>query len=312
MSENLIQVENLTKHYGSVRAVDGISFDVKSSQVVGFLGPNGAGKSTTMKILSCYIGPTGGRARVAGFDVLEKPLEARRRIGYLPENNPIYDDMTALEYLEFVAAVRDIPSATRAARLSEISTLCGLEGVLGKPVGELSKGFRQRLGLAQAMAHDPDILLMDEPTSGLDPNQIVEIRSLIREIGQRKTVILSTHILPEVQATCDRAIIIHEGKIVADGTLEELRRREQGNRYRVVVEGPTPDEARDRVRSLEGVLGIEASSSDGACTLEVTASAEGDLRRPIFRLAVDRGWTLLELRRDAATLEDVFRKLTRE
>lgn len=312
MSKTFIEVDKLTKHYGTVRAVDGISFQVNESEVVGFLGPNGAGKSTTMKILTGYIGPTSGRARVASVDVLEKPLQARRHIGYLPEQNPLYDDMTVMEYLGFIAAIREVPAAKRQARIREIALLCGLADVIGKLIGEMSKGYRQRVGLAQAMIHDPDILMMDEPTSGLDPNQIVEIRSLIKEIGQRKTVILSTHILPEVQATCGRAIIIHDGKIVADGSLDELQRREQGNHYRLVIEGPTAGEATEQVQRVQGVSEARVVSQNGTLEIDISGSVDTDLRRAFFRLAVDRGWTLLEMRRDIATLEDVFRKLTRE
>jgi gliding motility-associated transport system ATP-binding protein len=201
MSDVMIEVAGLTKDYGPHRAVDQVSFNVRRGEVLGFLGPNGAGKSTTMKMLTCFLAPTAGRAKVAGHDVFDESIEVRRRIGYLPEDTPIYRDMTVVEYLRFAAEMRGMEPAKIDSRIKEIGQRCGLAGVAGKLVGELSKGFRQRVGLAQAMLHDPDILILDEPTSGLDPNQIVEIRSLIKEIGQEKTVILSTHILPEVQAT---------------------------------------------------------------------------------------------------------------
>src|SRR5213076_133235 len=294
MSDLMIEVDSLTKNYGAFRAVDGVSFNVRKGEVLGFLGPNGAGKSTTMKILTCYLAPTGGTARVAGHDVFEHSLEVRQRIGYLPEDTPIYRDMTVLELLRFVADVRGMARDKREARIREIGGRCGLGDVAGKLVGELSKGFRQRVGLAQAMLHDPDIVILDEPTSGLDPNQIVEIRSLIKEIGREKTVILSTHILPEVQATCSRVVIISGGKLVADGTPNELRARERGGRYRVVVEsnGVAKDAIRDQLASLSGVTRCEViAGEDGSHAFAIDAGSSSDLRKPIFRAAVDNRWT---------------------
>jgi ABC-2 type transport system ATP-binding protein len=237
----------------------------------------------------------------------------RRRIGYLPEDTPIYRDMTVLEYLQFAAELRQMDPAKSPGRINEIGGRCGLAEVAGKLVGELSKGFRQRVGLAQAMLHDPDILILDEPTSGLDPNQIVEIRSLIKEIGREKTVILSTHILPEVQATCSRIVIISGGKLVADGTPQDLRQRERGSRYRVIVEknGAAPEAVRDRLASLQGVARCETVAGEqGALAFAIDGAASGDLRKTIFRAAVDNHWTLLELARESASLEDVFRHLT--
>jgi ABC-2 type transport system ATP-binding protein len=314
MSDAMIEVEGLTKDYGATRAVAGVTFTVRKGEVLGFLGPNGAGKSTTMKMLTCYLAPTAGRARVAGFDVFDDSLEVRRRIGYLPEDTPIYRDMTVLEYLEFAADLRQMDPTKSAGRIKEIGGRCGLSEVAGKLVGELSKGYRQRLGLAQAMLHDPDILILDEPTSGLDPNQIVEIRSLIKEIGREKTVILSTHILPEVQATCSRIVIISGGKLVADGTPQDLRQRERGSRYRVTVEknGAAPEAVRDRLATLTGVGRCEpvATGEAGALTFAIDGSSGDDLRKTIFRAAVDNHWTLLELARESASLEDVFRHLT--
>ena len=313
MSDVMIQVENLTKDYGPARAVDKVTFNVRKGEVLGFLGPNGAGKSTTMKMLTCFLSPTAGTARVAGHDVFDESLEVRRRIGYLPEDTPIYRDMTVLEYLEFAASMRGMDPETRSDRIKEVGLRCGLGDVAGKLVSELSKGFRQRVGLAQAMLHDPDILILDEPTSGLDPNQIVEIRSLIKEIGREKTVILSTHILPEVQATCSRVVIISSGKLVADGTPNELRARERGGRYRVVVEsnGVPKDAIRARLASLAGVARCEAvTGEEGSHAFAIDAGGASDLRKPIFRAAVDNRWTLLELARESASLEDVFRNLT--
>src|SRR3954447_3444093 len=313
MSELMIQVENLTKDYGPTRAVDRVTFNVRKGEVLGFLGPNGAGKSTTMKILTCFLAPTGGTARVAGFDVFDTSLEDRKRIGYLPEDTPIYRDMTVLEYLHFAAEVRGMDHARRELRIKEIGGRCGLAESAGKLVGELSKGFRQRLGLAQAMLHDPDILILDEPTSGLDPNQIVEIRSLIKEIGREKTVILSTHILPEVQATCSRIVIISGGKLVADGTPQDLRQRERGSRYRVIVEknGAAPESVRDRLAALSGVARCETVLGEsGALSFAIDGAGGDDLRKSIFRAAGDSQGTLLERARESASLEDVFRHLT--
>src|SRR5436190_16948604 len=266
MSDLMIEVEGLTKNYGAFRAVDKVSFSVKRGEVLGFLGPNGAGKSTTMKILTCYLSPTAGRAVVAGHDVFSESLEVRKRIGYLPEDTPIYRDMTVLEFLQFAADMRGMERSKSQGRIREIGQRCGLTDVAGKLVGELSKGFRQRVGLAQAMLHDPDIVILDEPTSGLDPNQIVEIRSLIKEIGKEKTVILSTHILPEVQATCSRVIIISGGKLVADGTPDELQARERGNRYSIIVEANAPQGAvSGKLSSLSGVAHVEPQpASNGA------------------------------------------------
>jgi len=313
MSDVMIEVDGLTKDYGLTRAVDHVSFSVRQGEVLGFLGPNGAGKSTTMKMLTCFLSPTDGRAKVAGHDVFDESLEVRRRIGYLPEDTPIYRDMTVLEYLQFAAAMRGMEPARSAERIKEVGTRCGLAEVAGKEVGELSKGFRQRVGLAQAMLHDPDILILDEPTSGLDPNQIVEIRSLIKEIGQEKTVILSTHILPEVQATCSRIVIISGGKLVADGTPQDLRQRESSARYRVSVEknGAIPEAIRDRLINIAGVARCEAISSEtGTLSFAIDGKDAVDLRKSIFRAAVDNHWTLLELARESASLEDVFRHLT--
>jgi ABC-2 type transport system ATP-binding protein len=313
MSELMIQVQNLTKDYGPTRAVDGVTFNVRKGEVLGFLGPNGAGKSTTMKILTSFLAPTGGTAKVAGFDVFEQSLEVRKRLGYLPEDTPIYRDMTVVEYLRFAAEVRGMEPGSREKRIKEIGGRCGLGDVAGKLVGELSKGFRQRVGLAQAMIHDPDIVILDEPTSGLDPNQIVEIRSLIKEVGKEKTVILSTHILPEVQATCSRVLIISGGKLVADGTPDELRAREQGNRYRLVVEGDSQaaETIKARLVSITGVRTCDkVSGEDGTLTFAIDGPSTHDLRKPLFRAAVDNKWSLLELTRQAASLEDVFRNLT--
>ena len=313
MPELMIQVENLTKFYGATRAVDDVTFNVRKGEVLGFLGPNGAGKSTTMKVLTCYLAPTAGRAQVAGFDVFDNSLEVRKHLGYLPEDTPLYKDMTVLEYLQFAAAMRGMASDRSAKRIKEIGGRCGLHEVAGKLVGELSRGYRQRAGLAQAMLDDPDILILDEPTSGLDPNQIVEIRQLIKEVGKEKTVILSTHILPEVQATCSRILIISSGKLVADGSPDELRAREKASRYRLLVEanGATAEAVKARLGSIKGVSRCETVLGEvGAHAFSLDAAGDEDLRKILFRAAVDNKWTLLELHREAASLETVFRNLT--
>jgi ABC-2 type transport system ATP-binding protein len=313
MADVMIKVENLTKEYGANRAVDQVSFNVRKGEVLGFLGPNGAGKSTTMKILTCFLAPTSGSAQVAGFDVFDQSLEVRQHVGYLPEDTPLYKDMSVLEHLEFAANMHGMSGDRVHARIKEIGGRCGLSDVAGKLVGELSKGYRQRVGLAQAMLHDPDILILDEPTSGLDPNQIAEIRALIKEVGKEKTVILSTHILPEVQATCSRMLIISGGKLVADGTPDELRAREKATRYRLVVEsnGAAADAVKDKVAGVSGVVQcLKVAGEDGSHTFAIDGEAKNDLRKQLFRAAVDNKWTLLELTREAASLEDVFRNLT--
>jgi len=313
MSEVMIEVENLTKKYGVNRAVDEVTFNVHKGEVLGFLGPNGAGKTTTMRILTCFLAPSAGQARVAGFDVFDDPLEVRRHVGYLPEDTPLYRDLTVLEHLEFAAHMHGMTGDRVQGRIKEIGNRCGLPEVAGKLVGELSKGYRQRVGLAQAMLHDPDILILDEPTSGLDPNQIAEIRDLIKEVGKEKTVILSTHILPEVQATCSRMLIISNGKLVADGTPDELRAREKATRYRLVVEstGASAEAVKAKVAALAGVSQCQTVAGEGGThTFAIDGSDASDLRKSLFRVAVDNKWPLLELSRQAASLEDVFRNLT--
>jgi ABC-2 type transport system ATP-binding protein len=266
-----------------------------------------------MKILSCVLAPTEGTAKVAGFDVFDQPLEVRQHVGYLPEDTPLYRDLTVLEHLQFAASMHGMKGDRVQGRIKEIGNRCGLLEVAGQLVGELSKGYRQRVGLAQAMLHDPDILILDEPTGGLDPNQIAEIRALIKEVGKEKTVILSTHILPEVQATCSRMLIINNGKLVADGTPDELRAREKATRYRLVIEanGTAPDAIQTKLGALPGVVGCEkVEGEDKTLTFAIDGTTASDLRKSLFRTAVDSKWPLLELTRQAASLEDVFRNLT--
>jgi ABC-2 type transport system ATP-binding protein len=313
MSDIRVRCEKLTKVYGRARAVDAIDFEVKTGEILGFLGPNGAGKSTTMKMLTCFLTPTSGRAEVAGHDVMKDPLSVRRKVGYLPEDTPLYRDMTVLEYLDYVTELRAIPRADRRARIKKVGEVTGIMDVLGKHIAELSKGYRQRVGLTQAIVHDPEILILDEPTSGLDPNQIVEIRQLIMGLGKEKTVILSTHILPEVQATCSRVLIISDGKLVADGRPEDLVARERSNRYRMLLEaGPTVAAVKEKLEKLDGVSSIDESPSESG-TLQFLLASDGarDLRKDLFRCAVDNAWSLLELDRREASLEEVFGRLTR-
>lgn len=308
----MINISNLTKYYGETKAVDDISFEIKQGEILGFLGPNGAGKSTTVRIITCYLAPTMGTVTVDGLDVGRDSLEVRRKIGYLPENSPLYQDMNVVEFLKYTAELRHIPQENIRPRLKKVVDVCGLGEVLGKDISALSKGFNQRVGLAQALIHDPEILILDEPTSGLDPNQIVEIRNLIKELGKEKTVVLCTHILPEVQATCDRVMIINRGKIVADGTVDELETAAAG-KTRVFVELTNLGES-DPMYKLKTVQGVSeiallpAAGASKAYRLDVPPGI--DPRETIFKTVVESGWTMLELRRDKTSLEDVFRSLT--
>jgi ABC-2 type transport system ATP-binding protein len=313
----MIQMEGLVKRYGTTEALKGLSCEVPRGQVVGLLGPNGAGKSTTMRILAGSLKPTAGVARVAGIDVTEDPVAARRRIGYLPENNPLYEDMMVVEYLRYVADVRGLSVADRKRCLSTAVEACGLTTVLGKDIGQLSRGFRQRVGLAQAILHEPDLLILDEPTAGLDPNQLVEIRNLIRELGREKTVILSTHILPEVQTTCSRVLIISDGKLVADDTPEHLTSTAEGGGVLHVVVAARHGQLLEmsRVKGLlagmPGVTAVEETESEGSGTFGFRVRFQGDdVRRTLFELCVQNDLALLEVRRTQVSLEDTFRKLT--
>ncbi len=310
----MISVENLTKRYDGTVAVDDISFQVQQGEILGFLGPNGAGKTTTMKIITCYMPPTEGDVVIDGQSVSEESLAIRRRLGYLPEHTPLYDFMPVVDYLDFVADMRGLAGDRRRRRIDEMVEVCGLGDVLSKEVRELSKGYRQRVGLAQALMHDPDLIILDEPTAGLDPNQIVEIRGLIREIGREKTLILSTHILPEVTATCDRVIIIHRGRLVADGSPEELAgslRGQQALRVGFSREGFDPEEAGSDLGSVPGVSRVSGAGREGELVLFSIEAEKGiDPRVDIFRLAAERGWPLAELHMESGSLEEIFHQLT--
>ena len=312
----MIEVKNLQKSYGDLEALKGLSFEVPRGQIVGFLGPNGAGKSTTMKILTCYMPASAGSVSIDGHDAFEAPLEVKQRIGYLPESTPLYSDMTVYDYLAYVAAMRDIPAPDRDARVRKISATCGASAFLGQDIGTLSKGQRQRVGLAQALIHDPPILILDEPTIGLDPNQIREIRSLIKDLGRDRTIILSTHNLTEVMLTCDRLIIIHQGAIVADGTPEELEQREAQNPtivLEVAGKDVDADAALEAVNALESVTtATNRSNAHGRVTLAIEGRDGKDIRPELHALAVERTWSVFELRRDALDLEGIFRQLTRQ
>jgi ABC-2 type transport system ATP-binding protein len=305
-----IKVENLVKKYGTQRALDGVSFEVHSGEILGFLGPNGAGKTTTMKILTCFMSPTEGDVRVGNYSVRHDAEYIKQRIGYLPEHNPLYTDMPVIEYLRFAAAIQGVANNQIQDRIREMVRLCGLDKEKHKNIGELSKGYRQRVGLAQAMIHNPEILILDEPTTGLDPNQIIEIRELIRELGKEKTVIFSTHILPEVEATCDRVLIINEGKIVADGAPAELRKQASGAEVsRICIEdAPTNDAVFAALRNLDMVATVDFDQANGKFIVESKHGASA--RRAIFQVCSANNWIITELSPIERDLEDVFRNVT--
>lgn len=304
-----IVIENLTKRYGVQKAVDNISLKIATGEIIGFLGPNGAGKTTTMKIITSYISADEGEVYIGGRSVKEDPVGLKKYIGYLPENNPLYPDMPVIEYLEFCGRLQGIGKNNLEKRVAEMIRITGLNREKHKKIGELSKGYRQRVGLAQAMIHDPQILILDEPTSGLDPNQIAEIRKLIRELGREKTVILSTHILPEVEATCDRIFIINKGKLVADGTADSLRNQAKGSEVvRVKIEDGTPDNIFKALKDLRSVAMVDFSDRKFN-RFDVHCRSE-EARREIFGLCVKNNWVLTEMTRFETKLEDIFRELT--
>ncbi len=304
-----IVIENLTKRYGVQKAVDDISLRVATGEILGFLGPNGAGKTTTMKIITNFISADEGEVYIGGKSLKNDPREIKRHIGYLPENNPLYQEMPVIDYLEFCARINDIEKSKVAARVAEMVRITGLNSEKHKKIFELSKGYRQRVGLAQAMIHDPEILILDEPTSGLDPNQIAEIRKLIRELGREKTVILSTHILPEVEATCDRIFIINKGKLVADGTAESLRKKAQGSDIlRVRIEDGDVNQIFNNLQSLTAVSMVDFADRQKN-RFDIHCRSE-EVKREIFRLCVEKNWVLTEMTPFETSLEDIFRELT--
>lgn len=312
-----IEVHGLSKRFGDFQALRGVEFTVNKGEIVGFLGPNGAGKSTTMKILTGFWSPSEGTATVAGFDVVTETLEVRRRIGYLPESAPIYADMRVLDYLHFVGQVRGMAEGERAAAIDRVCGECDIADRLHQRVGTLSKGYRQRVGLAQALLHQPPILILDEPTSGLDPNQILAIRNLIRRIGESRTVILSTHILQEVQATCDRVLILNRGHIVADAPTDQIRSEQAGGALVRVSYAPgtvklAPAAIAEKLRAVPGVTRVTEQGADDDVGVPFEILADRDVRSELFQLAVDNGLRLLELSKEKSTLEEVFRRLTHE
>ena len=309
-----IKVSNLSKYYGSYLAVDNISFEVQKGEILGFLGPNGAGKSTTMKIITTYYPPTSGTVEVEGMDVEDNSLGVRQKIGYLPESNPLYNDMNVVDYLDYVASLDGVASSNIKQRREEMIKVCGLEEMRGKTISTLSKGYRQRVGLAQAMINNPDVLILDEPTSGLDPNQIIEIRNLIKKLGKQKTVILSTHILSEVQATCDRVVIINKGKIVADGTTEELQAKSKGESIVTLEVSNNADKnaLAANLKEVRGVRKVEFSRDTGdSFVFNIYGEKGADLRSAISNKVMEQKATLLSMQAKQSSLEDIFRDLTK-
>lgn len=300
----MIEIEGLRKVYGQFEALKGITFQVRQGEIVGFLGPNGAGKSTTMKIMTGLTPPTAGSVRMGGHDVLDDPLEVRRAIGYLPENPPLYPEMVVRDYLAFAAEIRGVPRARRQAAIDHVVEHCGLKDVYRRLVGNMSKGYRQRVGLAQAVIHEPRILILDEPTVGLDPTQVIEIRSIIRSIGQERTVILSSHILPEVQATCQRVVIINRGTLVAEGDLEELLHRGRGGRLLVTLRRPPEND-----KAWSAITQVQKVESLGEGRFRVTIPPDPEAREQFVRTLAAQPWGLLEVMPEATTLEEVFREV---
>ena len=305
-----VNIKNLSKIFGSQRAVDNISFKVNTGEIIGFLGPNGAGKSTTMKMITGYLNIENGNITVGGKSVKENSNEIKKNIGYLPEHNPLYTEMSVIDYLNFCASLQGMEKSIIQERIKEMIKTCGLNREKHKLIRELSKGYRQRVGIAQAMIHDPDILILDEPTTGLDPNQIIEIRKLIRDLGKEKTVILSTHILPEVEATCDRILIINKGKIVADGSADTLRKQAKGQEIiKACIEDGEPSKILLALNELTTVLKADFSGRD-KLIYEIQSQPNQSSKREIFNLCVKNKWVLTQLTTSETKLEDIFRNLT--
>jgi len=309
----MIEVSHITKRYGRLEAVRDVSFTIGAGEVVGLLGPNGAGKTTLMRVLTCYHLPSSGTVRINSLDVREESLAVRRLIGYLPESAPLYDDLTVVEYLEFIASSRGVSRAKRRDSIEVACRQCGIADVVGRPIAALSKGYRQRVGIAQALIHSPEILILDEPTAGLDPNQIVEIRELLKEIGREKTVVLSTHILQEVEAVCGRVLILNKGEIVAEGTAEEIRRKMAGGaRFRIVVRAPgLTQESLARIPRVQAVARFTGTGEETYSAELVTEGAEG-FGEVVFDWAVARGYKLLSSTSVGLSLEEIFQRLTSE
>ena len=308
----MIEIKNLYKNYGNVRAVQGINFSISDGEIVGFLGSNGAGKSTTLKILSGYLSPSNGEVSINNLDIVKNSNEIKKIIGYLPESNPLYDDMMVYDLLEFTSKIRNIPSNEFKSALDRVVNQCGLNGVLHKSVRACSKGYKQRVGLACAMIHDPKILILDEPVTGLDPNQIVEIRELIKNLGKEKLVLMSSHILQEIEATVDRIIIIDNGKIVADGSTKKLIKSNKGNiQLQLEILGAKKGEIKNIEKEIENIKITKILKSKNGYTLNIGYAEKDDPRKELFKFIVKSKWTLLEMTPKSESLEDIFRKLTK-
>ena len=310
----MIEVENLTKYYHTLCAVDQINFDIQKGEILGLLGPNGAGKTTTLRMLTGYLQPSSGNIHVKGLSIDKHILEIKKILGYLPESAPLYHDMLVFDYLNYVAAIRKINSDQKLARIRRLADLCGINEVMHQPIGELSKGYKQRVGLAHAMMNDPEVLVLDEPTSGLDPNQIVEIRKIIKEIGKEKTIILSTHILSEAEATCDRIVIISQGKIVADGSTENLKRSAGGkNIMHLSLQNADFETVQKSLASIKGIENVSRiSETPGALNVRLSYLSTGDLRPDVYRKIKKTDWILLDFHQETQSLENIFRQLTKE
>jgi len=310
----MIQVEGLTKYYGALCAVDHISLDIQTGEILGLLGPNGAGKTTVLRMLTGFLRPTEGTIRIKDYAIDEKPLEIKRLMGYLPESAPLYRDMLVYDYLSYIADMREIKAETKFARIRKMAELCGLNEVMHQPIGELSKGFNQRVGLAHAMMNDPEILILDEPTSGLDPNQIAEIREIIRRIGKEKTIILSTHILSEAEATCNRVVIINRGKIAADGSTDTLgQSTSQGNLITVALQNADIESVERELLSIRGIEDISfVNEQEGTLEIRIACRHTEDLRGEIYKSIKKTNWVLLEFHQETRSLENIFRSLTKE
>lgn len=310
----MIHVENLTKYYNDLCAVDQISFDISKGEIMGLLGPNGAGKTTTLQILTGFLRPTSGKIRVKDYSIDEDSLQIKKLLGYLPESAPLYHDMLVHDYLDYVANIRRLDSSKKIPRIRQLADLCGISEVMHKTINELSKGFKQRVGLAHAMMDDPEILVLDEPTSGLDPNQIIEIRDIIKQIGQEKTVILSTHILSEAEATCDRIVIINKGKIVANDSTQILKQSAGGNKLiNLSLQNAEFESVKQHLASISKISDIiKVSDNNDMLNLKLTCKSSTDIRGDIYKKVIQTDWILLEMHQETQTLENIFRELTRE
>jgi len=310
----MITVKGLTKYYNELKAVNEIDFDIKRGEILGLLGPNGAGKTTTLRMLTGFLPPSSGSIRIKDYNIDEHPLEIKKLLGYLPESAPLYYEMIVYDYLDYVADIREIEKKKKLSRIRQMADLCGLNDIMHRPIGELSKGYKQRVGLAHAMMNDPEILILDEPTSGLDPNQIVEIREIIKHIGKEKTIILSTHILSEAEATCDRIVIINQGKIVADGSARSLKQSGGGETLvSITLKNADINAVKEKLASIEGVVSVSPlEDKEGILNLNINCPYSADIREDIYLAVKETDWILLKLHQETQSLESIFRKLTRE